>query len=74
MRQTRLVEAGVAVRLLERLRVRLEGKYRRACEARVVHDGHELVLGKDPPDLIILDQNDVKRVLVHFEGLTDELF
>ena len=74
VRQARLVEARVAVGFFERLRVRLKRENGRARQTRIIHHGHELVLRQNSPDLIVLDQYDVERVLVDLESLTYELF
>ena len=61
------------VRLFQGLRVGFKGENRGASQRCVVEDRHELVLRQDAPDLIVLDQHDIERVLVDVEGLTNEL-
>ena len=71
--QSRLVEAWMLVRLFQGLRVSFKGENRGASQRCVVEDRHELVLRQNAPDLIVLDQHDIERVLVDVEGLTNEL-
>jgi len=64
----------MSVCFFECLWVCLECEDGSASETSVGQDRHEFILGEDAPDLVILDQHNVKTVLVHFKGFSDELF
>lgn len=74
MGKARLEEARVAIGFLQRFRICLKCKYGCACQARVIHDRHELVFRQDTPDLVILNQNNIEGMFVHLEGIAYEVF
>ena len=60
--------------MLQRRWLDLKRKNRRPGKASIIHHRHQLVLGQNAPDLIILDQHDIEAVLVDTESFANYLF